>query len=484
MQAQTNTDFSQGSVSSNIVRLAVPMTLAQLVNVLYNIIDRIYIGRIGADATNALTGLGVCFPIITMILAFSNLVGMGGAPLFSMRRGAGEPEEAEAILGNCFSLLLGIGVSLTVFGLLIRRPLLLALGASETTLPYAMSYITIYLFGTIFVMLSLGLNQFINAQGFGTTGMLTVIIGAVLNLILDPIFIFVLHMGVRGAACATVLSQFVSALWTLRFLTGSKTLLRIRRQHLHPHKQRVQKILTLGLAGFTMNVTNSLVQVACNSTLQIFGGDLYVGVMTVLNSVREIIMLPVNGVTSSAQPVISFNYGAALLERVRKAIVFFDGTVDRLFVACMGIDLSVPSTISLHLQYRSEIACRRRAVDSFVFFFRFLLHGASVFRPIGFHRAGQIASGNFLFHLSKRHRRHSADASPAALCRAWRQRCLSCRADFQSARRRRQLFDHVPDRIPQTKKTSLIQKRIRLVFVYSSITSKSSGTYRLPLKYG
>lgn len=337
MQAQTNTDFSQGSVSSNIVRLAVPMTLAQLVNVLYNIIDRIYIGRIGADATNALTGLGVCFPIITMILAFSNLVGMGGAPLFSMRRGAGESEEAEAILGNCFSLLLGIGVSLTVFGLLIRRPLLLALGASETTLPYAMSYITIYLFGTFFVMLSLGLNQFINAQGFGTTGMLTVIIGAVLNLILDPIFIFVLHMGVRGAACATVLSQFVSALWTLRFLTGSKTLLRIRRQHLHLQKQRVQKILTLGLAGFTMNVTNSLVQVACNSTLQIFGGDLYVGVMTVLNSVREIIMLPVNGVTSSAQPVISFNYGAALLERVRKAIVFLTGLLTAYSLLAWGL---------------------------------------------------------------------------------------------------------------------------------------------------
>ena len=215
--------------------------------------------------------------------------------------------------------------------------LLLALGASETTLPYAMSNITNYLFGTIYVMLSLGLNQFINAQGFGTTGMFTVIIGAVLNLILDPIFIFVLHMGVRGAACATVLSQFVSALWTLRFLTGSKTLLRIRRQHLHLQKQRVQKILTLGLAGFTMNVTNSLVQVACNSTLQIFGGDLYVGVMTVLNSVREIIMLPVNGVTSSAQPVISFNYGAALLERVRKAIVFLTGLLTAYSLLAWGL---------------------------------------------------------------------------------------------------------------------------------------------------
>lgn len=203
---QSNNDFSKGSISSNIIRLAVPMTLAQLVNVLYNIVDRIYIGRIGADATNALTGLGVCFPIITIVIAFANLVSTGGSPLFSMQRGAGNDEEAEAIMGNCLTLLLCFGLSLTVIGLLIRRPLLLALGASETTLPYSMSYITIYLIGNVFVMLSLGLNSFINAQGFGRTGMLTVIIGAVLNLILDPIFIFLLDMGVRGAAYATVLS--------------------------------------------------------------------------------------------------------------------------------------------------------------------------------------------------------------------------------------------------------------------------------------
>ena len=322
MKQQSNTDFSKGSVSSNIVRLAIPTTLAQLVNVLYNIVDRIYIGRMGADATNALTGLGVCFPVITIVIAFANLVSTGGAPLFSIRRGAGDDAEAEAILGNCLTLLLFFGLSLTVLGLLFRRPLLLALGASQTTLPYAMSYITIYLIGNVFVMLSLGLNAFINAQGFARTGMCMVIIGAVLNLILDPIFIFLLGMGVRGAAYATVLSQGAAAMCTIRFLTGSRTLLRLKRTHLHPQAARVKKILTLGLSGFTMSVTNSLVQVACNSTLQSYGGDLYVGVMTVINSVREIIMLPVNGISSSAQPVISFNYGAQLHNRVKQAIRF------------------------------------------------------------------------------------------------------------------------------------------------------------------
>lgn len=334
---QTNTDFSQGSVSSNIIRLAVPMTMAQLVNVLYNIIDRVYIGRIGADATNALTGLGVCFPVITMVIAFSNLIGMGGAPLFSIRRGAGDNDEAEAIMGNCLTLLVSIGLALTVVGLLIRRPLLLALGASEVTLPYAMSYITIYLLGNVFVMLSLGLNQFINAQGFARTGMLTVVIGAVLNLVLDPLFIFVFGMGVRGAAIATVISQFVSAAWTFRFLTGPKTLLRLKRKYLRLNAGRVKRILSLGLAGFTMSVTNSLVQVACNSTLQIFGGDLYVGIMTVLNSVREIIMLPINGISGSAQPVISFNYGAGLQTRVKQAIKFLSGTLLVYSLAAWGI---------------------------------------------------------------------------------------------------------------------------------------------------
>lgn len=387
LQSQSNSDFSKGSISSNIIRLAVPMTLAQLVNVLYNIVDRIYIGRIGADATNALTGLGVCFPIITIVIAFANLVGTGGAPLFSIQRGAGNDKEAEAIMGTCLTLLLCFGLSLTAIGLLIRRPLLLALGASQTTLPYAMSYITIYLIGNVFVMLSLGLNSFINAQGFARTGMLTVVIGAVLNLILDPIFIFLLHMGVRGAAYATVLSQFVAAMWTIRFLTGPRTLLRLKASNLRLQASRVKRILTLGLAGFTMNVTNSLVQMVCNSSLQFYGGDLYVGVMTVLNSVREIIMLPVNGISSSAQPVISFNYGAQLHGRVKQAIRFTSTILIVYSLIVWGLVSAFPHFF-IHI-FNTDPTLTAVGVPSMhLYFFGFFLmalqfSGQSVFTALG-----------------------------------------------------------------------------------------------------
>ncbi|MGN1013817.1 MAG: MATE family efflux transporter [Butyricicoccus sp.] len=322
MPVSSNHDFSKGNVSSNIIRLAVPITLAQLVNILYNIVDRIYIGRFMENATTALTGVGICFPIVTILVAFANLIGTGGGPLFSIRRGAGDDAEAEAIMGNSMTMLLVIGAVLTAGGLLVRRPLLFALGASETTFPYANSYITIYLLGTLFVLISLGMNSFINAQGFGRTGMLTVVIGAVLNIALDPIFIFYLDLGVRGAACATVISQFVAAIWTLHFLTGRKTILRLRLCNMRCQKQRVQRILTLGLSGFTMGATNSLVQICCNASLSVFGGDLYIGAMTIINSIREIISLPVTGIVNSAQPVIGYNYGAGKKDRVCQAIRF------------------------------------------------------------------------------------------------------------------------------------------------------------------
>lgn len=322
MQTRSQSDFSKGRISTNIIRLAVPITLAQLVNILYNIVDRVYIGRFMHHATTALTGIGICFPIVTIIVAFANLIGTGGGPLFSMERGKKNEAEGEAIMGNCMTLILILSLLITGFGLLLRRPLLYALGASDITFPYANAYITIYLFGTLFVMISLGMNSFINAQGFGKTGMLTIIIGAVLNIILDPIFIFVLDLGVRGAAAATVLSQFAAAVWTLRFLTGPKTLLRLRARCLRCRKQRVLRILSLGLSGFTMGATNSLVQIACNASLSIFGGDLYVGAMTIINSVREIVSLPVTGVVNSAQPVIGFNYGAQENGRVCQAIRF------------------------------------------------------------------------------------------------------------------------------------------------------------------
>lgn len=315
-------DFGQGSVSANILRLAIPMTLAQLINVLYNIVDRIYIGHIPNTSTQALTGIGLTLPVITIITAFANLFGMGGAPLFSMARGASEPERAERIMGNSFSMLLLSGAILAVFCYLFKRPLLYLFGASDITYPYANAYISIYLLGTLFVMISLGMNNFINAQGFGMTGMLTVSIGAVLNLILDPLFIFVFHMGVRGAATATIISQCVSCIWVLRFLTGRKAIIKLTRKQLTLDFPLIKEISALGLSGFVMSITNSSVQIMCNATLQRYGGDLYVGIMTVINSVREIITMPVMGITSGAQPIISFNYGAKKYGRVKSAISF------------------------------------------------------------------------------------------------------------------------------------------------------------------
>ena len=321
MEKQKN-DFSQGSVVVNILKLALPMTLAQLINVLYNIVDRIYIGMIPENATLSLTGLGLCLPIISMVTAFANLFGMGGAPLCSIERGRGNVREAEAIMGNSFVLMVITGIVLTILGLAFNRPMLYLFGASDATIGYADAYITIYLLGNIFVMTGLGMNSFINSQGFGTIGMMTVLLGAVANIILDPIYFFVFHMGVRGAALATIISQFLSAVWILVFLTGKKALLRLKPSAMRLTKKRVKDIIGLGMSGFTMSITNSTVQVMYNAMLQRFGGDLYVGIMTVINSVREVISMPVNGVTQSAQPILGYNYGAKEYNRVKTGIVF------------------------------------------------------------------------------------------------------------------------------------------------------------------
>ena len=303
-------------------KLAVPSVAAQFINLLYNIVDRIYIGHIPVIGGTALTGLGVTFPIITLISAFAAFAGQGGAPLASIRLGAGDREGAERILGNSVTLLLCASAVLTVVFQLIQRPVLMAFGASEATIGYATDYITIYLLGTLFVMISLGMNPFINTQGFGKTGMMTVTIGAVLNLVLDPVFIFLLDMGVQGAALATVISQGVSAVWVLRFLTGSRAILHLRLSCLRLQAGRVKRILSLGLSGFFMNMTNSLVQVVCNATLQSWGGDLYVGIMTIINSLREVFIMPVHGLTNGSQPVMGFNYGAKKPDRVCQSIRF------------------------------------------------------------------------------------------------------------------------------------------------------------------
>lgn len=318
----TTNDFTKGNVVGNIMKLAIPMTLAQLINVLYSIIDRIFIGRIPENATLALTGLGLCLPIVSIVMAFANLFGMGGAPLCSIERGRGNAEEAEKIMGNSFMLMLLFGVILTALGLIFKKPLLYMFGASDATYPFAAQFAEIYLLGTVFVMVGLGMNSFINSQGFGTVGMMTVLLGAVVNIILDPIFIFAMDMGVRGAALATVIAQFLSALWTVKFLTGKKAILKLKLPCFRLEKYRVRSIIGLGMSGFTMAVTNSVVQVMYNASLQQYGGDLYVGVMTIINSVREVFTMPVKGLTNSAQPVMGFNYGAEEYGRVKQAIVF------------------------------------------------------------------------------------------------------------------------------------------------------------------
>lgn len=313
-------DFSKGSMLGNILKLAGPMILAQLINVLYNVIDRIYIGRWGENASDALTGLGVCLPIITVVMSFANLIGTGGAPLFSIERGRKNRSETEALMGNSFALLLGIGIVITLFIYITKRPVLMILGASDATTSYAESYLSVYSVGTIFVMISLGMNSFINAQGFSKTGMLTVLIGAGLNIVLDPIFIFGLGMGVTGAALATVISQGVAAVWTLAFLTGKRTEIRIKLSAMRLKAVRVKKILSLGVSGFVMGLTNSAVTMVCNAVLRTYGGDTYIAVMTIINSVREMISMPVMGMTNAIQPVLGYNYGAGLMKRVKEGI--------------------------------------------------------------------------------------------------------------------------------------------------------------------
>ena len=315
-------DFSSDPVWKCIVAQAIPLTIAQLVHLMYNVVDRVYLGHMGDGNSLALTGVGLTFPIVSLIMAFTALFGTGGVPLFSIARGAGDEERAGKILGNSFVLLIASSLLLTAIGYIFAKPILFAFGAGEESYIYAKEYLNIYLIGTLFSMFSTGLNGYINAQGFPKIGMLTVTIGAVCNIILDPIFIFGLNMGVSGAALATVISQAVSAFWILRFLTGRKAPVPLRRKYIAVSSDITRDICKLGMAGFIMQGTNCLVQVACNSTLQTYGGDLYVGIMTVTNSVREIFTLPVTGIVNGAQPVIGYNYGAKQYDRVRQGIRF------------------------------------------------------------------------------------------------------------------------------------------------------------------
>ncbi len=319
--ATMKADLSTGSIGKWMVKLAVPSIVAQLINALYNVVDRIYIGHMGADGSLALTGVGLCFPILMVISAFSAFVGMGGGPRASIAMGQKNMEGAERILSNCFTLLLGISIVLTAVLLPLREPLLLSFGASQDTLPYAESYLAIYLCGTVFVQMSLGMNTFITVQGRATISMLTVLIGAVINIGLDPLFIYTFGMGVQGAALATVISQAVSCAWVLQILFGRRSSLRIRPAYLRPQWKILAPVMALGLSPFIMQATESAINVVFNTQLQAYGGDPAVGAMTICSSILQMMFLPMQGLAQGAQPIISFNYGARKPERVRRTFM-------------------------------------------------------------------------------------------------------------------------------------------------------------------
>ena len=299
--------------------MAIPAITAQIVNVLYNVVDRIYIGHIPKTGQLSLTGLGVCMPLIMLVSAFAALAGMGGAPRASIMLGRGDKDEAEKILGNCASLLFLVAVTLTLLMLFFAEPFLLTFGASENTIGYAMDYMQIYMFGTVFVQMSLGLNAFITAQGFAKISMKTTLIGAVTNIILDPIFIFLLGMGVRGAALATVLSQLLSAAWVLRFLTGKQTILKLQKKNLRLQAKTILPCVLLGLSPFVMQSTESILNICFNSSLLKYGGDTAVGAMTILSSVMQFSILPLSGLCQGAQPITGYNFGARKADRVRES---------------------------------------------------------------------------------------------------------------------------------------------------------------------
>ena len=386
MTTQSN-DFSKGSIKRLIIAQAIPLTLAQIVQLLYNIVDRIYIGHLRDIGDIALTGLGITFPVIVLIAAFTSLFGTGGNVLFSISRGKHEEDEAGRIMGNVFALLLVSSVVLFGVCYLFRRPILFLFGASENSYVYADKYLKIYLFGTAFSMISTGMNGLINAQGFPRVGMLTTVIGAVINIALDPLFIFLFDMGVSGAALATVISQGVSAVWVLKFISGKRAIIRLTPDKIRIDPARTKRIVTLGISGFVVQGTNSLVQIVCNNRLQFYGGDLYVGIFTVLNSVREVLSMPVSGITSGAQPVLGYNYGAGENKRVKQGIRFTSILGVAYTLIAWLVIMLVPTFIMRVFTNDSAIistGAKMLNVYFFGFFFMaFQFSGQMVFQSLG-----------------------------------------------------------------------------------------------------
>ena len=425
--------FSEGSIFRNILRSALPMLAAQIINLLYNIVDRIYIGRIPGEGTVALGAAGLCFSVIIFISAFTNMYGSGGAPLCSIERGRGRRAKAEEIMNvSCF-LLVSTGLFITAAGELAAEPVLRLLGASDTNLVFALPYLRIYLLGTIFSMLSTGLNPYINAQGFAGAGMFTVVIGAVCNLLLDPVFIFVLGMGVRGAALATVLSQGLSAAFVLRFLGGRQAELRLRLMtpaDFLGHLDTAADIVSLGLSSFVMSATNFLVSAACNNMLSGYGGDLYVSIMTVVSSVRQMLDTPVLAIGDGTSPVLSFNYGARRPDNVRRSI---------LIMTILGVSYTLVSWLLLLWKpglfigiFTPDKELIRDAVPALhLYFFAFPFQALQI--------SGQTTFKALNKHPPARHVRHG------------RERCFHGGAHFQFCRRLGLLYHHAADHPARTE---------------------------------
>ena len=340
-------DFENGTVTVNILGVALPMLVAQIINLLYNVVDRIYIARIPGEGTAALGAVGLCFPMIVIITAFSNLFGSGGAPLFSIERGKKNQKKAANIMGTSFTMLCFCGVILMIIGSLFAQPILTIFGTSQNAMKYAYPYLMIYLIGTLPSMISVGMNPFINAQGYSLIGMLSVMVGAVSNLLLDPLFIFKFGWGVRGTAIATVISQCMSAVFVLYFL--------IRKAELKLHFLRKEEwkktvvyardIISLGTAGFVMQLTNSLVTICCNNVLSVTGGDIYISVMTIISSVRQLVETPIHAITEGSSPILSYNYGAGRPERVKKAGVVMGLLVFAYTAIMWSIIILIPETL-------------------------------------------------------------------------------------------------------------------------------------------
>ena len=381
-----------------MLSLALPTVLAQLINVLYNVVDRIYIGHMQGDGNLALTGVGVTLPIITLIAAFSAFAGAGGAPLAAIELGKKDERKASLIMGNSAWLLVFFSIVLTIGFLIFKIPILHAFGASSKTITYANDYITIYLLGTIFVQLALGLNAFISGQGAAKAAMLSVLIGAVINIVLDPIFIFALHLGVRGAALATVISQFVSAVWVVSFLKSKSSVLYLKL--VRPDKSLILKIAALGIAPFVMQSTESLVTITFNTGLQRYGGDLYVGSMSILMSIMQLIVIPVNGITQGVQPIVSYNYGAGNRLRVKETVI-------RLVSVCLlgtlilaGIAIFCPSIYASMFTNDAELVALTCRIMP-IFFLGIAIFGIQAACQSTFLALGQAKVSLFIAMLRK-----------------------------------------------------------------------------------